>query len=127
MGFLVFTILLLPAILLYAAVQTVLSPFAGVLAPVLALLNDPVFVYWMLRVLLVWNILVLAALVLVRRSIKRARGPGWKRGYIHEVLGWRRLVRRLVCLVLSLGLWWEIALVLIFTVLIAFSSFFFRF
>ena len=80
MGFLVFTILLLPAILLYAAVQTVLSPFAGVLAPVLALLNDPVFVYWMLRVLLVWNILVLAALVLVRRSIKRARGPGWKRG-----------------------------------------------
>jgi hypothetical protein len=72
MGFLVFTILLLPAILLYAAVQTVLSPFAGVLAPVLALLNDPVFVYWMLRVLLVWNILVLAALVLVRRSIKRA-------------------------------------------------------
>ena len=116
MGFLVFTILLLPAILLYAAVQALISPFAGVLAPVLALLNDPVFVYWMLRVLLVWNILVLAALVLVRRSIKRARGPGWKRGYIHEVLGWWRLVRRLVCLVLSLGLWWEIALVLIFTV-----------
>ena len=127
MGFLVFTILLLPAILLYAAVQALISPFAGVLAPVLALLNDPVFVYWVLRVLLVWNILVLAALVLVRRSIKRARGPGWKRGYIHEVLGWRRLVRRLVCLVLSLGLWWEIALVLIFTVLTAFSSFFFRF
>ena len=127
MGFLVFTILLLPAILLYAAVQALISPFAGVLAPVLALLNDPVFVYWMLRVLLVWNILVSAALVLVRRSIKRARGPGWKRGYIHEVLGWRRLVRRLVCLVLSLGLWWEIALVLIFTVLTAFSSFFFRF
>ena len=127
MGFLVFTILLLPTILLYAAVQALISPFAGVLAPVLARLNDPVFVYWMLRVLLVWNILVLAALVLVRRSIKRARGPGWKRGYIHEVLGWRRLVRRLVCLVLSLGLWWEIALVLIFTVLIAFSSFFFRF
>ena len=127
MGFLVFTILLLPTILLYAAVQALISPFAGVLAPVLALLNDPVFVYWMLRVLLVWNILVLAALVLVRRSIKRARGPGWKWGYIHEVLGWRRLVRRLVCLVLSLGLWWEIALVLIFTVLTAFSSFFFRF
>ena len=127
MGFLVFTILLLPAILLYAAVQALISPFAGVLAPVLALLNDPVFVYWMLRVLLVWNILVSAALVLVRRSIKRARGPGWKWEYIHAVLGWRRLVRRLVCLVLSLGLWWEIALVLIFTVLTAFSSFFFRF
>ena len=127
MAFVLWIFLLLPAILLYAAVQALISPFAGVLAPVLALLNDPVFVYWMLRVLLVWNILVLAALVLVRRSIKRARGPGWKRGYIHEVLGWRRLVRRLVCLVLSLGLWWEIALVLIFTVLIAFSSFFFRF
>ena len=127
MGFLIFTVLLLPAILLYAAVQTVLSPFAGVLAPVLALLNDPVFVYWMLRVLLVWNILVSAALVLVRRSMKRTRGPNWKWEYIHAVLGWRRLVRRLVCLVLSLGLWWEIALVLIFTVLIAFSSFFFRF
>ena len=70
MGCLVFTILLLPAILLYAAVQALISPFAGVLAPVLALLNDPVFVYWMLRVLLVWNILVSAALVLVRRSMK---------------------------------------------------------
>ena len=127
MGFLVFTILLLPAILLYAAVQALIRPFAGVLAPVLALLNDPVFVYWMLRVLLVWNILVSAALVLVRRSMKRTRGPGWKWEYIHEVQGWRRLVRWLVCLVLSLGLWWEIVLVLIFTVLIAFSSFFFRF
>ena len=127
MGFLVFTILLLPAILLYAAVQALISPFAGVLAPVLALLNDPVFVYWMLRVLLVWNILVSAALVLVRRSMKRTRGPNWKWEYIHAVLGWRRLGRRLVCLVLTLGLWWEIVLVLIFTVLIAFSSFFFRF
>ena len=127
MGFLVFTILLLPAILLYAAVQALISPFAGVLAPVLALLNDPVFVYWMLRVLLVWNILVSAALVLVRRSMKRTRGPNWKWEYIHAVLGWRRLVRRLVCLVLSRGLRWEILLVLIYTVLIAFSSFFFRF
>ena len=127
MGFLMFTVLLLPAILLCAAVQAVLSPFAGVLAPVLALLNDPVFVYWMLRFLLVWNILVSAALVLVRRSMKRTRGPGWEWEYIHEVQGWRQLVRRLVCLVLSLGLWWEIVLVLIFTVLIAFSPFFFRF
>ena len=68
-----------------------------------------------------------AALVLVRRSMKRTRGPNWKWEYIHAVLGWRRLVRRLVCLVLTLGLWWEIVLVLIFTVLIAFSSFFVRF
>lgn len=127
MGFLMFTVLLLPAILLCAAVQAVLSPFAGVLAPVLALLNDPVFVYWMLRFLLVWNILVSAALILARRSMKRTRGPGWEWEYIYEVQGWRRLVRRLVCLVLSLGLWWEIVLVLIFIVLIAFSPFFFRF
>ena len=125
MGFLVFTILLLPAILLYAAVQALISPFAGVLAPVLALLNDPVFVYWMLRVLLVWNILVSAALVLVRRSMKRTRGPNWKQEHILEVQGWRRLGRRLIHLALTFGLWWESTLIAIFAVFLAFPSFFF--
>ena len=76
MGFLMFTVLLLPAMLLAAAVQAVLSPFAGILAPVLELLNDPVFVYRGLQVLLVWNLLVLAGLVLVRRRMKRRGGPG---------------------------------------------------
>ncbi len=127
MGFLVFTVLLLPAMLLYAAVQALLRPFAGVLAPVLALLNDPVFVYRACQVLLAWNVLVLAVLLIARRRMKRTRGPGWEWEYIHGIQGWRRLGRRLVCLVLWLGLLWEIALVLFFAVLLAFSSFFFRF
>ena len=120
MGFLVFTILLLPAILLYAAVQALISPFAGVLAPVLELLNDPVFVNRMFQVLLVWNLLVLAGLVLVRRRMKRRGGPGWEWEYIHAVQGWRRIWRRLVCLTLWLGLLWEIVMVLLFTLILTF-------
>ncbi len=127
MGFLMFTVLLLPAMLLAAAVQAVLSPFAGILAPVLELLNDPVFVYRGLQVLLVWNLLVLAGLVLVRRRMKRRGGPGWEWEYIHAVQGVRRILRRLVCLVLWLGLLWEIVLVLLFALLLTFPSFFFRF
>ena len=125
MGFLVFTILLLPAILLAAAVQALISPFAGVLAPVLELLNDPVFVNRMFQVLLVWNLLVLAGLVLVRRRMKRRGGPGWEWEYIHAVQGGRRIWRRLVCLALWLGLLWEIMLVLLFALLLSFPSFFF--
>ena len=127
MGFLMFTVLLLPAILLYAAVQALISPFAGVLASVLKLLNDPVFVYRAVQVLLVWNLLVLAGLVLARRRMKRRGGPGWEWEYIHAVQGVRRLWRRLVCLALWLGLLWEIVLVLLFALLLTFPSFFFRF
>lgn len=125
MGFLMFTLLLLPAMLLAAAVQTVLSPFAGILAPVLELLNDPVFSYWASWVLLVWNALVLAALLIARRRMKRTRGPGWEWEYIHQVQGWRRLGRRLVHLALTFGLWWESTLIAIFAVFLAFPSFFF--
>ena len=127
MGFLMFTLLLLPAMLLCAAVQALISPFEGVLAPVLALLNDSAFVYRMFQVLLVWNVLVLAALLLARRHMRRTRGPGWEWEYIHQVQGWRRPGRRLVCLALWLGLLWEIVLVLIFAFILAFSSAFFRF
>ena len=125
MAFIFWIFLLLPAILLCAAVQAVIAPFADVLAPVLALLNDPVFSYRASWVLLVWNVLVLAALLIARRRIKRTRGPNWKQGYILEAQGWRRLGRRLVCLVLTLGLWWESTLIAIFAVFLAFPSFFF--
>ena len=127
MAFIFWIVLLLPAMGLYVLIEAMISPFSEVLGPVLKLLNDPVFSYWASWVLLVWNVLVLAALLIARRHMKRTRGPNWKQEHILEAQGWRRLGRRLVCLVLSLGLWWEIVLVLIFTVLIAFSSFFFRF
>ena len=107
MAFVFWIFLLLPAMGLYALVEAIISPFSGVLGPVLKLLNDPVFSYWASWVLLVWNVLVLAALLIARRRIKRTRGPNWKQGYILEAQGWRRLGRRLVCLVLTLGLWWE--------------------
>ena len=110
---------------LYALVEAIISPFSGVLGPVLKLLNDPVFSYWAAWVLLVWNVLVLAALLIARRRIKRTRGPNWKQGYILEAQGWRRLGRRLVCLVLTLGLWWESTLIAIFAVFLVFPSFFF--
>ena len=125
MAFVFWIFLLLPAMGLYALVEAIISPFSGVLGPVLKLLNDPVFSYWAAWVLLVWNVLVLAALLIARRRIKRTRGPNWKQGYILEAQGWRRLGKRLVCLVLTLGLWWESTLIAIFAVFLVFPSFFF--
>ena len=125
MAFVFWIFLLLPAMGLYALVEAIISPFAEVLGPVLKLLNDPVFSYWASWVLLVWNVLVLAALLIARRRIKRTRGPNWKQEHILEVQGWRRLGRRLIHLALTFGLWWESTLIAIFAVLLAFPSFFF--
>ena len=125
MAFVLWIFLLLPAMGLYVLVEAIISPFAEVLGPVLKLLNDPVFSYWASWVLLVWNVLVLAALLIARRHMKRSRGPGWEWEYIHAVQGGRRIWRRLVCLALWLGLLWEIMLVLLFALLLSFPSFFF--
>jgi len=124
-GFLIFTLLLLPAMALYALADAALRPFSGILGPVLAWLNDPAVFYAAVRVLLVWNVLVLAALLIARRRMKRTRGPGWEWEYIHQVQGWRRLGRRLIHLALTFGLWWESTLIAIFAVFLAFPSFFF--
>ena len=110
---------------LYVLIEAMIAPFSGVLGPVLKLLNDPVFSYWASWVLLVWNVLVLAALLIARRHMKRSRGPGWEWEYIHQVQGWRRLGRRLFHLALTFGLWWESTLIAIFAVFLAFPSFFF--
>lgn len=125
MAFVLWIFLLLPAMGLYVLVEAIISPFAEVLGPVLKLLNDPVFSDWASWVLLVWNVLVLAALLIARRHMKRSRGPGWKWEYIHQVQGWRRLGRRLFHLALTFGLWWESTLIAIFAVFLAFPSFFF--
>lgn len=125
MAFVLWIFLLLPAMGLYVLVEAIISPFAEVLGPVLKPLNDPVFSYWASWVLLVWNVLVLAALLIARRHMKRSRGPGWEWEYIHQVQGWRRLGRRLIHLALTFGLWWESTLIGIFAVFLAFPSFFF--
>lgn len=125
MAFIFWIVLLLPAMGLYVLIETIIAPFSGVLGPVLKLLNDPVFSYRASWVLLVWNVLVLAALLMARRHIKRTRGPGWEWEYIHQAQGWRRLGRRLIHLALTLGLWWEATLIAIFAVFLAFPSFFF--
>ena len=125
MAFIVWIVLLLPARGLYGLIEAMIAPFSGVLGPVLKLLNDPVFSYWASWVLLVWNVLVLAALLIARRHMKRSRGQGWEWEYIHQVQGWRRLGRRLIHLSLTFGLWWESTLIAIFAVFLAFPSFFF--
>ena len=125
MAFVLWIFLPLPAMGLYVLVEAIISPFAEVLGPVLKLLNDPVFSDWASWVLLVWNVLVLAALLIARRHMKRSRGPGWEWEYIHQVQGWRRLGRRLFHLALTFGLWWESTLIAIFAVFLAFPSFFF--
>lgn len=118
MAFIFWIVLLLPAMGLYVLIEAMIAPFSGVLGPVLKLLNDPVFSYWAAWVLLVWNVLVLAALLLVRRRMKRTRGPGWEWEYIHQAQGWRRRGRRLICLVLLLGLYAGLFWVLLCTVLL---------
>ena len=118
MGFLIFTLLLLPAMALYALADAALRPFSGILGPVLAWRIDPAVFYAAVRVLLVWNVLVLAALLLVRRRMKRTRGPGWEWEYIYQAQGWRRRGRRLICLVLLLGLYAGLFWVLLCTVLL---------
>ena len=118
MAFIFWIVLLLPAMGLYVLIEAMISPFAEVLGPVLKLLNDPMFSYWASWVLLVWNVLVLAALLLVRRRMKRTRGPGWEWEYIHQAQGWRRRGRRLICLVLLLGLYAGLFWVLLCTVLL---------
>ena len=125
MAFIFWIVLLLPAMGLYVLIEAMIAPFSGVLGPVLKLLNDPVFSYWASWVLLVWNVLVLAALLIARRHMKRSRGPGWEWEYIRQVQGWRRLGRRLIHLALTFGLWWESTLIAIFAVFLAFPSFFF--
>ena len=125
MAFIFWIVLLLPAMGLYVLIEAMIAPFSGVLGPVLKLLNDPMFSYWASWVLLVWNALVLAALLIARRRMKRTRGPGWEWEYIRQVQGWRRLGRRLVHLALTFGLWWESTLIAIFAVFLAFPSFFF--
>ena len=125
MAFIFWIVLLLPAMGLYVLIEAMIAPFSGVLGPVLKLLNDPMFSYWASWVLLVWNALVLAALLIARRRMKRTRGPGWEWEYIHQVQGWRRLGRRLFHLALTFGLWWESTLIAIFAVFLAFPSFFF--
>ena len=125
MAFIFWIVLLLPAMGLYVLIEAMIAPFSGVLGPVLKLLNDPMFSYWASWVLLVWNALVLAALLIARRRMKRTRGPGWEWEYIHQVQGWRRLGRRLIHLALTFGLWWESTLIAIFAVFLAFPSFFF--
>ncbi|RKI66515.1 hypothetical protein D7V91_12250 [bacterium 1xD42-67] len=125
MAFIFWIVLLLPAMGLYVLTEAMIAPFSGVLGPVLKLLSDPVFGYWASWVLLVWNVLVLAALLIARRHMKRSRGSGWEWEYIHQVQGWRRLGRRLVHLALTFGLWWESTLIAIFAVFLAFPSFFF--
>lgn len=119
MGFLVFVVLMLPAVLLYGLVQAALRPFAGVLGPVLALLNDRVVFYGVAKALLVWNVLVLAALVAVRHQWKRA--GRLEPGYIRSAGGWRRLWRWLTVGVLTLGPVWEAVLVLFFALVLAFQ------
>lgn len=118
MAFIFWIVLLLPAMGLYVLIEAMISPFAEVLGPVLKLLNDPVFSYWASWVLLMWNVLVLAALLIARRHIKRSRGPGWEWEYIHQAQGWRRRGRRLICLALLLGLYAGLFWVLLCTVLL---------
>jgi len=116
MGFLVFIVLMLPVMALYALADAVLSPFSGVLGPFLDWLSDLAVFYAVVKALLAVNALVTAALLAARFRWKRA--GKLERDYIHSVQGWRRLWRWLVKLVLTVGLFWEIMLVIFFIVLL---------
>ena len=116
MGFLFFTLLLLPAMLLYALVAMLIEPFRPVLQPILDWLNTPGARYLIFQIMIVINLLLFVVLLAVRFKWKRAGKLEW--GYIHSVQGWPRLWRKLVRLVLTWGPLWELTWVAIPYVLI---------
>ncbi|MDE6280341.1 MAG: hypothetical protein K2M15_00870 [Oscillospiraceae bacterium] len=107
MGFLFFTLLLLPAMLLYVLVTALLAPFMPVLQPFLDWLNTPGVFYRISQLIIAVNLLLFVVLLVVRFKWKRAGKLEW--GYIHSVQGWPRLWRKLVRLVLSWGPLWVLA------------------
>ncbi|MBD5084350.1 MAG: hypothetical protein HDT33_04605 [Clostridiales bacterium] len=107
MGFLFFTLLLLPAILLYALVATLMEPFMPVLRPFLDWFTQPAVFYMVCKVMIVVNLLLFVVLLVVRFKWKRAGKLEW--GYIHSVRGWPRLWRELIRFVLFWGPFWELA------------------
>ena len=107
MGCLFFTLLLLPAMLLYVLAATLMEPFMPVLQPFLDWVTQPTVFYTVCKVMIVVNLLLFVVLLVVRFRLKRAGRLEW--GYIHSVRGWPRLWRSLVSLVSFWGPLWELA------------------
>ena len=107
MGFLIFTILLLPAILLCALVGAILSPFYDTLKPFLDWVTQPTVFYPICRIMIAFNLLLSVVLLVVRFQWKRAGRLEWD--YINSVRGWKRLWRLLVKFVMFWGPLWELA------------------
>ena len=104
MGFLVFFILLLPAMLLCALVGTLMTPFMPLLQPILDWVTQPAVFYPVCKVMIGFNLLLFAALLVIRFKWKRAGRLEW--GYIHSVQGWSFLKRSMVRLLLTYGPIW---------------------
>lgn len=116
MGFLFFTLLLLPAILLCALVSMLLEPFMPVLRPFVAWISQPAVFYAVCKVLFVADLLLFMVLMAVRS--RWAQDGKLERGYIQSVRGWKRLWRSLVKFTLSWGPIWVLAWAAVFYICI---------
>ena len=118
-GFLFFTLLLLPAMLLYVLAATLIEPFRPVIQTFLDWINKPEGFYTFCKLMIAANLLVFAALLVMRFRWKRA--GKLDRVYIYSVRGWRRLWRRLVGFVLSQGPYWEAVWIIILVLTVVFK------
>ena len=107
MGFLFFTLLLLPAILLYVLVAVLYEPLSPILQPILDWVTRPTVFYPLCRLMIVANLLLAVVLFVVRFRWKR--DGRLELSYIRSVQGWKRLQRNLARFVLSWGPFWELA------------------
>lgn len=105
MAFVLWIFLLLPAMALGLLLEAIFTPILGPLQPVIQWLSRPAVFYTIVKLILGFNLLVLAALLAVRRRMKRAGRLA--RSYIDSFRGWKRLGLMAVKLVLSLGPLWE--------------------
>ena len=112
MGFLFFTLLLLPAILLCALISMLLEPFMPVLRPFVAWISQPAVFYTVCKVLTVVSLLLFMILMAVRSRWKE--DGKLDQAYIHSALGLRPLWRGMVKLVLFWGPIWELAAAVFF-------------
>ena len=117
MAFMFWIFLLLPAMVLYYVVAHVVAPFIGPIMPVIKWLTQPAVFYAACKNLIVLNVLIFAALLIIKRRWKRAGKLAWP--YIDSFRGWKHLWLIAVKLILYLGPLWELFVILFLALLVA--------
>ena len=113
MAFMLWVFLLIPAAALGVLLEKIFSPVVSHFQ----WLFQPVVFYTVCKVLIVFNFMLMAALLVVGHRQRRAGKLAWP--YIDSFRGWKRLWLIAVKLFLFWGPIWELGMVVFFFLLIA--------